>query len=169
MAEQVRMQTGIDPMTIDQVYLSGNQPNLWYQALLETQPVENAVVLYDQQGTWLPPSRRGFTDLLVYHPEPPQKEYFPEWFTKDKIWKTLDLQETETAQSGRWLQVFYADEWSATKEAIPVLQIPSYRIKPLLRIPLPLGDFTLVLRDQKGNVRGEMPLRVTADKNAADN
>jgi len=169
MAEQVRMQTGIDPLTVDQVYLSGNQPNLWYQALLETQTVENAVVLHDQRGTWLPPSRRGFTDLMVYHPESRQNELFPVWYTKDKIWKTLDLRKTEAVKGGRWLQVFYENEWAATKEAVPVLQVPAHRLELLLRVPLPTGTFTLVLRDLKGNVRGEMPLQVKSEHNSTDN
>ncbi len=169
MAEQLRMQTGIDPLTVDQVYLSGNQPNAWYHAIRETQPTDEAVTFHSDQDTWLPAIRLGYTDLLVYHPEYGQKEGYPEWFAEDKIWKTLDLRETEAVQGGRWLQIFYENEWAATKEAVPVLQVPAQRMKPFLRVPLPTGTFTLVLRDLKGNVRGEMPLRVAQENNSTDN
>jgi len=160
MAEQIRMQTGINPLTVDQVYLSGNQPNAWYHALAKTQSTDESTMLMDEQSYWLPTVRNGVTDLIIYHPEPKMEEGYPVWYTEDKQWKTLDLGDTEASKDARWLQVFYESEWTTTREAIPVLQIPAHRVKPLLRVPLPEGSFTLVLRDHRGTVRGEMPLSV---------
>jgi hypothetical protein len=97
-----------------------------------------------------------------------EEKGYPEWYTKDKIWKTLDLRDTEAVNGSRWLQVFCEDEWAATKDAVPVLQIPAHRVKPLLRVPLPEGALTLVLRDHLETVCGEMPLRVKKDADSSD-
>lgn len=157
MAENLQQVSGIDPLTVDQTTLNGQRPNTWYTTLQERVVGREPMVLQQFGRYWMPPGRAGFTDLVVYHPPPQWQAGFPAWYTKGKVWTTLDLSDT---QGTRWLQIFHDQEWRRTQQAVPVLQIPAHRMEKKLRVPLMAGTYVLVLRDLNGAVLGEMSLQV---------
>lgn len=115
MASYFKKMTGIDPLTIDQTVYCEREASDYYSRLVQFYAIQSPSVLL--AGDSIIPLHKAYCDIQVITPPTSYIKGRPHWLLE------LDgrqLKEIEDCFQGGIVEVYYADELTENKEAVPI-------------------------------------------------
>lgn len=151
MAQELRLLTGIDPLTVDQVQFSEHSRTDFEHSLYRFFEVNSPSVLLDNDARLLPlKGENSVVDLRVIHPKTQFIHGRPAWLYRNGTWKNCFL--PDQGKNTRFpCTVFAYKQDHADFRNVPtdIIEINSPGEKALV---LPPGKFKVYIRDRAGKV-----------------
>jgi hypothetical protein len=157
MAAQIKRMTGIDPLTIDQVYgtdgrYSNNRANdVVYDYVTAQEDIHSSLIMKNKAGAFLTSKYYdGKIDLTVFHPKQAMIEGRPNWLYMSGYRKAFKIENKDFFKDRNiMLQAFVISE---IKSAIPMDQLVIRGAEGHQIMLLPKGKYRLEAQDADGNI-----------------
>lgn len=154
MAERLKIDTGIDPLTIDQVggtprFHSSLQDPIY--KLAQSLNSDTSVVIEDQNKNWVVSSRyQNTVDLTVFHSISTIKDDQTKWFSTSSKRLPYDVEiNKSTVNYPFTINAFNSDEWhNHGIEAIPIESKFIAKATEPIRLQLPRGSYQITLESK---------------------